>query len=271
MIVIRNLKDIETHNHKDGNHISGVRTLTNSSITFKGSNNVLMGDDVDLKNSRLVFQGSNSLIYLSNSHRVYILTVSIWNNNTLYIGKNCSFNGAVSLSLSEERSIFIGDTCMFSAGITFDTADPHLIYSTENQERINPSKDIILGDHIWGGRNVSFLKGVRVHSGSIVALGSVVSGSKEIPSNCVVGGTPAKVISENVFWLPNCVHSYTAEKTEISQHYKDRKFVYNDSPTSQMIDFDEITRSLFHQSMVDRMKFLKYISCNDAKYRFALK
>lgn len=158
MIVIRNLKDIETHNHKDGNHISGVRTLTNSSITFKGSNNVLMGDDVDLKNSRLVFQGSNSLIYLSNSHRVYILTVSIWNNNTLYIGKNCSFNGAVSLSLSEERSIFIGDTCMFSAGITFDTADPHLIYSTENQERINPSKDIILGDHIWGGAKCFFFK-----------------------------------------------------------------------------------------------------------------
>ena len=270
MIVIRNLKDIETHNHKDGNYISGVRTLTNSSITFRGSNNVLMGDDVDLKNSRLVFQGSNSLIYLSNSHRVYILTVSIWNNNTLYIGKNCSFNGAVSLSLSEERSIFIGDTCMFSAGITFDTADPHLIYSTETQERVNPSKDIILGDHIWVGRNVSILKGAKVHSGSICALGSVVSGSKEIPSNCVVGGTPAKVISENVFWLPNCVHSYTAEKTEISQHYEDRKFIYNDLSDADIIGFDEVSRSLFHQSMADRIKYLKYINAYHQKYRFAL-
>ena len=270
MIVIKTLQDIEQHNYTNDNRISGIKELNNSSIIFRRSGNVFIGEDVILKNSRIVFQGNNSLVYLSNSHRIYYLTISSWNNNTVYIGKNCSFNGVVTLSLSEEQSIFVGDTCMFSSGITFYTADPHLIYSTQTHCRVNPSKSIFLGDHIWIGRNVAILKGARVHSGSILALNSVVTGSREIPSNVVVGGNPAKIISNDIFWLPDCVHSYTTEKTQKSQQYTDDKFVYNVyQKNANIICFDEIVSSLYHQSIENRVRFLQHIGTIQQKERFA--
>ena len=270
MIIIRTIDDIKKYNYTDDNVVSGIESLENSSITFRGEGNVLLADKVKLKNSRIIFNGSNSLVYLSNSHRIYYLTISAWYNNTVYIGKNCSFNGIVALSLSEEQSIFIGDTCMFSSGITFDTADPHLIYNTQTYQRVNPSKSIFLGDHIWIGRNVSLLKGAKVHSGSIIALNSVVTGSKIIPSNVSIGGSSAKIIGRDVFWLPNCVHSYTTEKTEHFQKYTKDHFIYNRiNDLSFRLNFDEIENKLFHASIQDRLDFLGYISGINNKERFS--
>lgn len=78
--------------------------------------------------------------------------------NTLYIGKNNYFNGKLNLILSERKHIVIGDDGLFSFGIWLRTADPHLIYSCETHERINPSKNILIGDHVWIGQGSLVLK-----------------------------------------------------------------------------------------------------------------
>ena len=44
------------------------------------------------------------------------------------------------------------------------TADPHIIYDI-HRKRINPSKSVFIGDHVWCGQNVLLLKGCRVGSG----------------------------------------------------------------------------------------------------------
>ena len=65
--------------------------------------------------------------------------------------------------------------------------------------RINPSKSIKIGNHVWIGNTVLIFKNAIVGDNSIVAGGSVVGG-KVFPSNCIVGGNPAKVIKEGVNW-----------------------------------------------------------------------
>ena len=47
---------------------------------------------------------------------------------------------------------------------------------------------------MWIGANATILAGVTVNDGAVVAAGSVVS--KDVPPNCMVGGTPAKVIKQ---------------------------------------------------------------------------
>ena len=42
--------------------------------------------------------------------------------------------------------------------------------------------------------NVIVLKGVRIGQNSIIAAGSIVT--KSIPSNCIAGGNPAKILKE---------------------------------------------------------------------------
>ncbi|HCX65078.1 MAG TPA: 2,3,4,5-tetrahydropyridine-2,6-dicarboxylate N-acetyltransferase [Eubacteriaceae bacterium] len=56
------------------------------------------------------------------------------------------------------------------------------------------STPVIIEDDVMIGANAVILEGVVVGKGSVVAAGSIVT--KDVPENCVVAGSPAKVIKE---------------------------------------------------------------------------
>ena len=58
----------------------------------------------------------------------------------------------------------------------------------------DPGKDVYLGAGCWIGMNAVILPGVRIGDRSIVGAGAVVT--KDVPSDCVVVGNPAKIITE---------------------------------------------------------------------------
>ncbi|WP_349832181.1 DapH/DapD/GlmU-related protein, partial [Bacteroides fragilis] len=51
---------------------------------------------------------------------------------------------------------------------------------------------IVLGKNVWVGSNATILQGVSIGNNAIVAAGAVVT--KDVPSDAVVGGVPAKFI-----------------------------------------------------------------------------
>ena len=52
--------------------------------------------------------------------------------------------------------------------------------------------DIVIGSDVWIGRGATFLSGVKVGDGAIVAAGSVVA--RNVPSYALVGGNPAELL-----------------------------------------------------------------------------
>lgn len=69
-----------------------------------------------------------------------------------------------------------------------------------------PSKaPVTIEDDVLIGANAVILEGVKIGKGSVVAAGSVVT--KDVPANCVVAGTPAKIIKEK--------DNKTAEKVKL--------------------------------------------------------
>lgn len=188
--------------------------MENSNIFFQGDNNILFIEDgVVLNNARIHFSGSNSLIYLRKSRHKIKVNLQIGQDSLLFVGKDNYFNDTLHISATEWQSVIVGNNCLFSFGIWLRTADPHLVYSTETNQRINHSKPILIGDHVWIGQDSLILKGTQIGSGSIVGGHSVVAG-KKLPSNTIYGGNPAKQIRGGAFWLDNCTHTWTEERSK---------------------------------------------------------
>lgn len=102
--------------------------------------------------------------------------------------------------MNENVQIFCGSTIVIGEGtiIGNDTVirsdDGHIIQEPNYQQ----AEPIIIGNNVWIGQRVMILKGVLIGDGAVVAAGSIVT--KNVPSECMVAGVPAKVIKENVKW-----------------------------------------------------------------------
>lgn len=90
--------------------------------------------------------------------------------------------------------IEIGKGCSISDNVCIADSDSH--YIDGNKEKA--SAPIIIRDHVWIGKNSTILKGVTIGSGAVIGAGSVVT--KDVPSNTVVCGCPAKPIKTITKW-----------------------------------------------------------------------
>lgn len=126
---------------------------------------------------------------------------SFWlegNNNTIIVGKKTTMTQKCHFNAQEhETSIIVGDDCMFSNTIVVRTSDSHPIYDSEGK-RLNPAKDVIIGNHVWIAPSSVIMKGAEISDGCVVGSHSMVN--KAIPKNCLVVGMPARVVKENIHW-----------------------------------------------------------------------
>ena len=253
--------------------------VQNSTIKFTGSNNILYCEaNVQLVDSKLSFEGSNSVVYLSPSNSPYRLSLFIHSNSVFHIGANFSVNKPITVILSEQKHCFIGDNCMFSYGITFRNSDIHPIYSCSSGTRLNKSKSIYVGDHIWIGQDACILKGTEIDSGCIIGAKSLVAG-KKIPNNTSYGGNPCKQIKSGIFWDREIVSNWTSEQTEKSMSYSslnsDRKSHYGKNfpddiwiyeyNASECIEWNELENTFSSPDLSPMQKCEYLIRLNELK------
>ena len=167
----------------------------------KGNEVILGGAKTSaIINLHLEIHGSNHKVIIDGGVGARDLTIYCADENCLvHVKEDTQIAGKTELAVMEGTKIEVGRDCLFSANITLRAGDSHSVIDASTGERINHSKDIIVGDHVWIGNTVIVTKGTVIGDNSVVATGSVVAG-KTFPANSAIGGNPAKVIKEGVNW-----------------------------------------------------------------------
>ena len=173
-------------------------------IQINGTNNQIVVEDLArLQNCMIYIQGNGNQIHIGKS--VSLNYAELWiedNDNRLQIEDGSSADGKkqapVHMAVIEGTRIILGKDCMLSSGIEIRTGDSHSIVDNEG-ERINPSKEIVVGNHVWIGTRAMLLKGSRIADDCIVGAGSMVTGSFD-EAGCALAGNPAKVLRKDVSW-----------------------------------------------------------------------
>lgn len=121
----------------------------------------------------------------------------LWRNSRISIGEKTTSNG---IRIVCDNSEFVcGEDCMFSDSILIQTADQHGIVDIKNGVITNNNfKTVIVGDHVWLGRQSILTANASIGSGSVIGTASTVT--KKIPEKVIAVGVPAKVIKENYTW-----------------------------------------------------------------------
>lgn len=177
------------------NHINiakDARIIGNSTITIrKGHDNqITIGKDGKFNQLKIDINGNHNQVTIGE-HVKFSGQLLVVGNHTTAI--DCYI-------LARDKSVTIGQSCMISRGIEIRATDVYKVYDIDTNARVNKAHtNVILGDHIWIAANVTISKSVSIASGCIIAAGAFVNKPVETP-NCMIAGTPAKIIRQNVRW-----------------------------------------------------------------------
>lgn len=182
-----------------GNFVEGYPTKVSPSnaIFWNGTGHRLVfGDGVELAGESFHFGSSPSSIVVSDRCRL-VGKLIVTADSHIFIGSDTFFNKSCIIQAWEKTKITIGSGCLF-ANIKMRTSDTHSIIDVSSRKRINPARDIVIGDNVWIADDVDILKGTVIGDGSIIGSRALVS--SRIPEYSLAVGVPARVVKTGVTW-----------------------------------------------------------------------
>ncbi len=107
----------------------------------------------------------------------------------IQLGKNVFINAGCHFQ--DQGGIIVGDNTMIGHNVVLATLNHD--FDPQKRRDMHPAP-IVIGKDVWIGSNTTITPGVTIGDGSIIAAGAVVT--KDIPSNVLAGGVPAKIIKQ---------------------------------------------------------------------------
>ncbi len=122
----------------------------------------------------------------------YSAYIEIVNGGKLTISRGAA---NVGLTIMCAKEITIGSGVRIGRNVSIrDWNGPHVIINDHYRNHA----PVHIGERVWLATGCTILPGVTVGDGSVVAANSTVT--KNVPPHCLVAGSPAKVIKENIEW-----------------------------------------------------------------------
>lgn len=173
----------------------------NVRVRFRGSNCVVRVHHSCHVNSLVVdFNADNGVFELGSNtaRRTFSASVRVGQDAKVRIGDDVSSTAGVVISAVEGAEVSIGNDVMFASENQLRADDGHPIFDVRTGRRVNWSRDVVVGDHVWFAWGAVALGGATIGSGSVLGLRSVLTGA--VPNNCVAVGVPARVVRRDIAW-----------------------------------------------------------------------
>lgn len=143
-------------------------------------------------NDKVFFVNNSHYSTLGNSRPCKLY---VYKDAKLAIKGKCGLSNAVIVAT---KNIEIGKNVMIGGGVTIVDSDFHSMdyndWFTDNDAANVSSAPVCIEDNVFVGMNSIILKGVHIGERAIIAAGSVVT--KDVPSDEVWGGNPARFIKK---------------------------------------------------------------------------
>lgn len=141
-----------------------------------------------MKLIRLIKKQLSKILFRLSSHS---RKVEHYRKLGIRIGKNLRLTGVPDFG-SEPFLISIGDDVTITQNVVFHTHDGGVGLFRKDYPGINIFGKIKIGNNVFIGSNVIFMPGVSIGDNVVIGAGSIVT--KDISSNSVAVGNPARVI-----------------------------------------------------------------------------
>lgn len=120
--------------------------------------------------------------------------IKINGNGKIIVGKNSYISFFSHINLGDNSNLIIGDNVSIAHNtriytISFDTKEFII-----NKLKKNYEKDVIIGNNVLIGTNSFINPGVTIGNNVVIGANSVIT--KDIPSNCIAGGVPARILKQ---------------------------------------------------------------------------
>ena len=111
----------------------------------------------------------------------------------IYLGENTAVNHLCVLWAGKSTGkIILGDNVILGPGVMMFGFNHQMKPEQTIVSQGFDDGDIIVGNDVWIGGNVTVVAGVKIGDGCVIAAGSVVT--RDIPPYSIAGGVPARVL-----------------------------------------------------------------------------
>ena len=162
-----------------------------SNVRFKRIPQIIMHKDASIAIGSGTTINSDNYGYHINMHSRSKL-IADRSQARLQIGESCRIHGTCIHAFNR---IEIGNNVLVAANTQIIDGNGHELSFPDVENRIKTTdsgKPIYIEDNVWIGANCVILGGVTIGAGAVISANSVIH--KDVPSNCVAGGNPFRVI-----------------------------------------------------------------------------
>jgi acetyltransferase-like isoleucine patch superfamily enzyme len=170
-------------------------------VDLRGANNTLIIEPgAKLGKLTVEFDCNNATVRIGPNTGVSPFTgfLRLGEDATIILGKNVSSTGPCFISAVEGTTVTLGDDVMLASENEIRADDAHPMFDVGTGLRINPARDIVIGNHVWVAKRAVLLGGAAIGDGSVLGYGSILKGI--VPNNSVAAGSPAKVVRRDIAW-----------------------------------------------------------------------